>query len=425
MDILSGTSSYVGMAASPSINTLQEAATLPSPTGNTGAPEVDRNCRLLGPFALVLQGVMGLLVIGSLIYKRNREHPRRKWKVWILDVTKQMTGQVFVHVLNIILSDAVAAHGKRNPCSLYFLNIIIDTTFGVLIIYITLHWLTYLITEVWGYDGFVSGQYRPAGTRGRPKVEFWFKQLATYLVAILIMKLIVTVLFWLFPFLVVFAKWLINLFGEHQKAQVFFVMAVVPLVMNVIQFWLIDSLLRHNPETSRYSKVSVLEGGAEGDHGDDDDYDEEEAIDRLEDARDSIGQPSLQSGPGVRYRVQEGITRDGNSAFVLGDGEDGEASLEANAKRHRGNAGPSQPSKGYGSTLKSPPLRPQSSGHGSHRSSLDELRLEAASILSDGKAASARNSNESKRTYASSPPPRRGEAHHLSRSVDFSQEGDA
>ena len=49
--------------------------------------------------ALIIQGLMGLLVVGSLIYKRQRESPRRKWKIWILDISKQMTGQVFVHIL--------------------------------------------------------------------------------------------------------------------------------------------------------------------------------------------------------------------------------------------------------------------------------------------------------------------------------------
>lgn len=41
-------------------------------------PEVDPDsCELLGPFALIIQGIMGLIVLGSLLVKRQRERPRR------------------------------------------------------------------------------------------------------------------------------------------------------------------------------------------------------------------------------------------------------------------------------------------------------------------------------------------------------------
>ena len=76
-----------------------------------------------------------------------------------------------------------------------------------------------MFTEVWGYDGFISGQYRPTGSQGRPKLEFWLKQLSIYLVAIVVMKLVVTGLLALFPFLIFVAKTLIGLFGDHGNAQ--------------------------------------------------------------------------------------------------------------------------------------------------------------------------------------------------------------
>lgn len=51
-----------------------------------------------------------------------------------LDISKQMLGQLFVHTLNVILSSlgSIASEGANNPCSLYFLNIAIDTTIGEL-----------------------------------------------------------------------------------------------------------------------------------------------------------------------------------------------------------------------------------------------------------------------------------------------------
>lgn len=43
-----------------------------------------------------------------------------------------MLGQLFVHTLNVLLSSlgSIASEGANNPCSLYFLNIAVDTTIG-------------------------------------------------------------------------------------------------------------------------------------------------------------------------------------------------------------------------------------------------------------------------------------------------------
>jgi hypothetical protein len=49
---------------------------------------------------------MGALVIGSLVIKRMRERPRRKWKIWLGDVSKQVVGQAFVHATNVAISGA-------------------------------------------------------------------------------------------------------------------------------------------------------------------------------------------------------------------------------------------------------------------------------------------------------------------------------
>lgn len=57
------------------------------------------------------------------------------------------------------ISNVVAEAADNNPCSLYFLNILIDTTVGVMIFYLTLKALTWYLTERLGKEGFVSGQY--------------------------------------------------------------------------------------------------------------------------------------------------------------------------------------------------------------------------------------------------------------------------
>jgi hypothetical protein len=117
------------------------------------------DCRLMGPFAIIIQIALGGLALLSLVYKRWRERPQRPVKIWFFDVSKQVFGSVLVHIVNVFMSmltsgrfnikaetavggnaaTVTAARGivavmmKReeeeyvpNPCSFYLLNLAID-----------------------------------------------------------------------------------------------------------------------------------------------------------------------------------------------------------------------------------------------------------------------------------------------------------
>lgn len=108
------------------------------------AEEEQAECRLLGPFALIVQGALGAVALLSLVYKRWRETPKRPWKIWFFDVSKQVFGSMLTHVINLVMSmfatvDVVNAaksaatmsdeNGRKpNPCSFYTLNIGIDVS---------------------------------------------------------------------------------------------------------------------------------------------------------------------------------------------------------------------------------------------------------------------------------------------------------
>jgi hypothetical protein len=105
-------------------------------------------CRLLGPFALIVQGALGVVALLSLVYKRWRETPKRPWKIWFFDVSKQVVGTFLVHILNLLMSTLGAMdlanvaqkaadkagegdsgmEKKPNPCSFYLLNLGIDVS---------------------------------------------------------------------------------------------------------------------------------------------------------------------------------------------------------------------------------------------------------------------------------------------------------
>jgi hypothetical protein len=111
-------------------------------------PLPNGECRLLGPFALIVQGALGGLALLALVYKRWRERPQRPLKIWAFDVSKQVVGSVLVHIANLLMSllssgqlpikvgpqhvsrDTAATNDRYvpNPCSFYLLNLAIDVS---------------------------------------------------------------------------------------------------------------------------------------------------------------------------------------------------------------------------------------------------------------------------------------------------------
>ena len=108
----------------------------------------DGECKLLGPFALIVQGALGALALLSLVFKRWRERPRRPVKIWFFDVSKQVVGTFLLHLANLgmsmfssgsfdvatktpddISTSVQADDGTMpNPCSFYLLNLAIDVS---------------------------------------------------------------------------------------------------------------------------------------------------------------------------------------------------------------------------------------------------------------------------------------------------------
>lgn len=48
----------------------------------------------------------------------------------LFDVSKQVVGQMFVHGVNVLISDVGSHRTAGNACVFYFLNILVDTTLG-------------------------------------------------------------------------------------------------------------------------------------------------------------------------------------------------------------------------------------------------------------------------------------------------------
>ncbi|KAI0392383.1 hypothetical protein F5Y17DRAFT_360677 [Xylariaceae sp. FL0594] len=265
------TSSAIAAAATSTI-----IASVASPTGAaTAGNDGDGECRLLGPFAIFVQLGLGGLALLSLVYKRWRERPQRPLKIWFFDVSKQVFGSVLVHIANVFMSmltsgrfsitleptavETAARLLRRdddpyvpNPCSFYLLNLAIDTTIGIPILIVLLRVTTGLIAYTpWGkpIESIQSGNYGSP-----PKAWWWLKQSIIYFCGLFGMKLCVLLIFLILPWIERVGDWALKWTEGNERLQIVFVMMLFPLIMNIVQYYIIDSFIKMK-ETDHHERV--------------------------------------------------------------------------------------------------------------------------------------------------------------------------
>ncbi|KAL2158079.1 hypothetical protein VTH06DRAFT_4889 [Thermothelomyces fergusii] len=348
--------------------------TTPDPGALTAGPPRPGECSLLGSFAILVQLALGALALLSLVYKRWRERPQRPVKIWFFDVSKQVFGSVLVHGANVFMSlltsgkfsieaDASAvAHGRAvrravldavlaragiigprgedgdgyvpNPCSFYLLNLGIDTTLGIPILILIVRLLTRLValTPLGSPpESIQSGNY---GTP--PNAWWWLKQSIIYFCGLLGMKLVVLVLFMMLPWLPRIGDWALGWTEGDEKLQIVFVMMLFPLIMNALQYYIIDSYIKKQEalaadgragagarEPVAYEELARSDSEAESDETDDEDDDEDGARGkRLGAGRDNSPLRLERRGSAARRRPSPDAEYDpdvdGDSQTVIG-----------------------------------------------------------------------------------------------------------
>ncbi|TKA83276.1 hypothetical protein B0A55_00799 [Friedmanniomyces simplex] len=259
--------------------------------------EQQAECHLLGPFALLVQGALGAVAVLSLVLKRYRESPKRPWKIWFFDVSKQIFGSMLLHVFNIGMSmfattdvvnaakTVVAQSGKDadgrspNPCSFYLLNLGIDTTIGIPTLYVLLkvfHSLFLRTAIARPAESIKSGNYGQP-----PKATWWAKQLLIYFLGLTGMKLFVFFLFAALPWLPWVGDWALRWTEGNEALEIAFVMFLFPLAMNAAQYWIIDSFIKGKSEDKGgYQAVQGEDeaGNDRDEHGSMTDVEEDAAV---------------------------------------------------------------------------------------------------------------------------------------------------
>lgn len=222
-----------------------------TPSGTTAAPTPYEACSLISTsFGWWLQVILGGLCFISLVGKRFTDRVRRPWKVWFFDTSKQACAAGIMHFGNIFLALAFGQFldSSSDPCNWYWINLTLDDTLGVLVIYILLRLLqcTYRLRCVNRPHLALSGEYGDP-----PELHIFARQLLDFQGIVVLEKLLLA------SFVVNFtdqvesvANALLGWLDLYPRIKLVLVMVLSPLVMNVFALWVADSFLQGGSRTS-------------------------------------------------------------------------------------------------------------------------------------------------------------------------------
>lgn len=111
---------------------------------------------------------------------------------------------------------------RTNLCVWYFLNVFIDTTLGVGVLWFWLHTMQWVLERVFHVPYIRTGCYGPPPLRRQ--LGPWARQTAVFIIAEGLMKFCVYEMFRFFPVLFALGDWALRWTRGNYRYQVVFVM---------------------------------------------------------------------------------------------------------------------------------------------------------------------------------------------------------
>lgn len=205
--------------------------------------EEDTHCELIGgSFSIMVQMLLGLFAATSLYVKWRLETPRRTFQTWLFDMSKQGTSGLVAHGLNMFFAKFLS-HSQEtegDECAWYFVNFVFDTVLGVPFCWFLLRVLERLArTNNWT-------SLRTSGDYGDPPViRRWALQLSAWVGIIAITKTTLAIPLYLQSGPVsLLGEWLFKPIQPYPKTELVVVMILSPGLLNVVQFWILDQILK-------------------------------------------------------------------------------------------------------------------------------------------------------------------------------------
>ncbi|PHH55856.1 Vacuolar membrane protein YPL162C [Ceratocystis fimbriata CBS 114723] len=336
------------ITADISSTTAPTASSTNSGGGSSLLMQKPGDCELLGSFALFVQLALGALAMMSLVWKRYRERPQRPVKIWFFDASKQVFGSVLVHSANVFM--AMLTSGRfsvklqprtmyhmrsmlmrrdddpeayqPNPCSWYLLNLAVDTTLGIPILIALLRIYTGIVARTplgKPRESIQSGNYGSP-----PNAWWWFKQSIIYFCGLFGMKVVVLIIFVLFPWIAHVGDWALSWTEGNEELQIIFVMMLFPLIMNAMQYYIIDSFIKkQDPNHHAHDSLgrhSLVPNSDDGDDRPSDDL----STENEEDVADlNLSKSRTGASGGIKTDNDEyDPAKDGDTSTIFGSSSD-------------------------------------------------------------------------------------------------------
>lgn len=218
----------------------------------SGAQEipVEPKCTLIpGVFGLLVQGVLFGVCCLVLVVKHEREKAtgdlhERSFSEFVFDSSKQIIGAGWIHVMNLGCAIVLGDYLHGDGCEWYWVNIMVDTTLGVAVEYLVLNVVTLIVQKIDKNPmHYRTGEYHDSC--GTMQLVPYVKQLVLWLFVVTVMKVSMVSLVYVFADALSWtAELILQPFRTSAKTELVVVMILTPMVMNAIQFWLIDNFIK-------------------------------------------------------------------------------------------------------------------------------------------------------------------------------------
>jgi hypothetical protein len=208
-------------------------------------------CELLGMFGFFIQFSLGIICFSILFIKRQLEKPKRYWKIWLMDISKQGISTLLLHFFNLFFSVAVSSENE-DQCVWYLNNVLLDGTIGVLFQWILVRCLEILARKL-EIDALTSGCYFSYEVNEFSErtldYSIWGSQMGIWCLISTISKTLIYIILnvWI-DFFNRMGTDILSKFND-PKLELIFVMIVVPSLTSCFQYWITDNFLKESDES--------------------------------------------------------------------------------------------------------------------------------------------------------------------------------
>lgn len=171
------------------------------------------------------------------------------------DCSKQAIGALVAHMLNMVASASFAAGAEDNECLFYLVNFVVDCVIGLVLNLALMRGFEVCAVQCCQSSSLESGNYGDP-----PKLSVWLSQLTAWLWVVILSKAIIVFAF-ILPLkgpLYAVVEYMFAPIDKYPQLELLLIMIVIPLVLNVIVFWIQDQyLMQQQPEDADASAAAT------------------------------------------------------------------------------------------------------------------------------------------------------------------------